>query len=238
MGYLVKLEIFEGPFDLLLNLIEKAEIDIFDIPIAQITDEYLDYLKQMQELDLVVSGDFLVMAATLLQIKAKMLLPVKPQDDEEVLEEDPREELVERLLEYKFYKEIANILQMKSQQAAVVYPRYFYEQSQYKPPIFTNPIGEADANTLEKMFSQVLQALKESETVTHIRRRRSMAETIASIRLTMLKRKKVTFSELLVVKDRYYILVTFLAILELIRMREINAVQDHDFGEIKLVLLS
>ncbi|NMB38328.1 MAG: segregation/condensation protein A [Firmicutes bacterium] len=239
MGYLVKLEIFEGPFDLLLNLIEKAEIDIFDIPIAQITEEYLDYLRKMQELDLVVSGDFLVMAATLLQIKAKMLLPAKPQTDEEEPEEDPREELVERLLEYKFYKEIAEILQTKSQQAAGVYPRYFYDQSQHKSPIFTNPIGEADANTLAKLFSQVLQALKESKTVTHIkRRRRSMAETIASIRLTMLKRNQVTFSELLIEKDRYYILMTFLAVLELVHMQEIKAVQEQDFGEIKLILLA
>ena len=122
MGYLVKLEIFEGPFDLLLSLIEKAEIDIMDIPIARITEDYLDYLRQMQELDLVVSGDFLVMAATLLQIKAQMLLPKKPPADpdaEEEAEADPREELVRQLLEYKFYKEVAQILKEQADQVAV-----------------------------------------------------------------------------------------------------------------------
>ena len=95
MGYLVKLEIFEGPFDLLLSLIDKAEIDIMDIPIARITEDYLDYIRKMQELDLVVSGEFLVMAATLLQIKAQMLLPKKPPLAPDAVgeeEADPREE--------------------------------------------------------------------------------------------------------------------------------------------------
>ena len=125
MGYLVKLEVFEGQFDLLLSLIEQAEIDIMDIPIAQITEDYLEYLRQMQELDLVVSGDFLVMAATLLQIKAKMLLPKKPKtgdSDDIEEEEDPREQLVMQLLEYKFYKEAAQILQERAEQITV-YPR-------------------------------------------------------------------------------------------------------------------
>ena len=123
MGYLVKLEVFEGPFDLLLSLIERAEIDILDIPIAQLADDYLDYLHQMQEHDLAVSGEFLVMATTLLQIKARMLLPKPPAiDGEEYDEEDPREDLVARLLEYKFYKEVANLLQEHYQAAEAVYP--------------------------------------------------------------------------------------------------------------------
>lgn len=122
MSYLVKLEVFEGPFDLLLNLIEKAEIDIMDIPIARITEDYLDYLRQMQELDLVVSGDFLVMAATLLQIKAQMLLPKKPPADPDLEgedEADPRAELVRQLLEYKFYKEVAQVLKERVDEVAV-----------------------------------------------------------------------------------------------------------------------
>ncbi len=238
MSYLVKLEIFEGPFDLLLNLIEKAEIDIFDIPIAHITEEYLDYLRQMQELDLVVSGDFLVMAATLLQIKAKMLLPPKPKTSEEESEEDPRQELVFRLLEYKFYKEVALALQDKSLQASGFYPRYFPENTQVKSRIFTNPVGDANASTLAKLFSQVLKALEEIETVTEIKRRKSLAETVTSVRLTLLKRKHVKFSELLTIKDRQYILVTFLAVLELIKMREIQATQERVFGEINLVSLA
>lgn len=233
MSYLVKLEVFEGPFDLLLSLIEQAEIDILDIPIAQITEEYLAYLRKMQELDLVVSGDFLVIAATLLQIKAKMLLPSKPvmllEDDEE---EDPREALVERLMEYKFYKEIAERLHNQSEQTAFVYPRCQTSAGEKKLPIFVNPVGDVDVDILNKLFAQVVLAINERKRVRQIERKISLPTTIRNVRITILKRQNVTFSELLVAKERQFIVVTFLAVLELIRNREIIVVQDHDLGEI------
>ena len=237
MGYLVKLEVFEGQFDLLLSLIEQAEIDIMDIPIAQITEDYLEYLRQMQELDLVVSGDFLVMAATLLQIKAKMLLPKKPKtgdSDDIEEEEDPREQLVMQLLEYKFYKEAAQILQERAEQITV-YPRAYPESLEQEPPIFTNCVGDADAKTLAKLFTQVLAALEESKKVSYVKTGISLAECIGSIRLTLLKRESVTFRELLVRKDKPFIIYTFLAVLELVRMREIYAFQEHEFDDIRLV---
>lgn len=238
MSYLVKLEVFEGPFDLLLSLIEEAEIDILDIPIAQITEEYLAYLRQMQELDLVVSGDFLVMAATLLQIKAKMLLPNKPAILIEEDEEDPREALVGRLIEYKFYKEIAEKLQERGEQTAFVYPRCPDLAEEKKPPIFVNPVGDADVDTLNQMFSQVLLAIQERTRVRQIERKISLSSALDSVRLTLLKRRNVKFSELLVAKNRQFIVVTFLAILELIRMREIVVVQEHDLGEILITGVS
>ena len=236
MGYLVKLEVFEGPFDLLLNLIDQAEIDIMDIPIAQITEDYLGYLRRMQELDLVVSGDFLVMAATLLQIKAKMLLPKKPKLDENDTddEEDPRDQLVMQLLEDKFYKEAAEILKNRAEEITV-FPRVYPEPSEQKPPVFANPVGDADARTLANMFAQVLSALEESKKVSYVKRGLSVAECIGNIRLTLLKQESVSFSDLLVHRDRAFIVVTFLAVLELVRMREINAVQKHDFGDIRLI---
>ncbi|HHX02300.1 MAG TPA: segregation/condensation protein A [Firmicutes bacterium] len=237
MGYLVKLEIFEGPFDLLLSLIDKAEIDIMDIPIAQITEDYLDYLRQMQELDLVVSGDFLVMAATLLQIKAQMLLPKKPPlDPDSVGEEeaDPREELVRKLLEYKFYKEVAQILKEQADQVAV-FPRAYFEANSEQAPIYVNCVGDVDAKVLAGLFAQVLAALDESNKVTYIKRDLSLAEAISKLRLTLAERKSVVFSELLVQRDRIFIIYTFLAVLELIKLREIYAIQDRLFGDIRLV---
>ena len=105
MSYRVRLEMFEGPLDLLLYLIQVNEIDIYDIPIAKITEEYLGCLARMQELDLEVAGEFLVIAATLIHIKSKMLIPAEEAAGEEVPEEDPRKELVERLLDYKRFKE-------------------------------------------------------------------------------------------------------------------------------------
>lgn len=238
MGYLVKLEVFEGPFDLLLNLIEQAEIDILDIPIAQIAEEYLDYLQKMKELDLAVSGEFLVMATTLLQIKARMLLPKRPADEEDGEEEDPRESLVTRLLEYKFYKDVASLLQEYHEIAEVSYPRLLANDRQKKQPIFTNLVGETDPTCLAQLLEDVMQALAESETVHQVsnRTRISLNECIAQVRLSLLTAKKLIFSDLIIVKERYYIVTTFLAVLELVRMREVVVVQNKDFGEIHLQL--
>ncbi|HWI55555.1 MAG TPA: segregation/condensation protein A, partial [Desulfobacteria bacterium] len=113
MAYQIKLQVFEGPFDLLFHLIEKNEVDIYDIPIAKITEQYVEYIKNMQMLDLEVASEFLVMASTLLSIKARMLLPKPPKEDPELDEEDadPRDLLVEKLLEYKKFKVMAEFLQ-------------------------------------------------------------------------------------------------------------------------------
>src|SRR5262245_50489134 len=123
-SYRVKLEIFEGPLDLLLYLIKKDEIDIYDIPIARITEQYLAYLELMQELDIAVAGDFLVMASTLIYIKSKTLLPPEPKlDGEEDLGDDPRAELVERLLEYQKFKSAAQMLYSRGEIESACYTR-------------------------------------------------------------------------------------------------------------------
>jgi segregation and condensation protein A len=113
MGYKLKLDIFEGPLDLLLYLIKRNDIDISDIPITEITAQYMEYIEVMKMLDLDIIGDFLVMAATLMQIKSRMLLPPDPNEEGEEMEEDPRDELVRRLQEYKRFKEIAEALKEK-----------------------------------------------------------------------------------------------------------------------------
>jgi len=122
MTYKVKLEVFEGPLDLLLYLIKKEEIDIYDIPIAKITDQYLEYLELMKLLDLNIAGEFLVMAATLIHIKSRMLLPPDQLEGEEKEEEDPRAELVRRLLEYKKFKEAATELSHMEKQQKNYFP--------------------------------------------------------------------------------------------------------------------
>lgn len=132
MAYQIKLEVFEGPFDLLFHLLEKNEVDIYDIPIAKITEQYLGYITAIQILDLEVASEFLVMAANLLAIKARMLLPKPPVEDEEALEEyDPRDELVEKLLEYKKFKVMADFFQEKETLMNRVYTRQNEEEMFY-----------------------------------------------------------------------------------------------------------
>src|SRR5258706_3305068 len=135
-SYRVRLEFFEGPMDLLLYLIKKDEIEIKDIPIAHITEQYLEYMTLMQELDIAVAGDFLVMASTLIYIKSKMLLPPSPKiEGEEELNEDPRTELMERLLEYQKFKEAAQMLHSRGEIEAAVYTRGTLETDKANPEV-------------------------------------------------------------------------------------------------------
>ncbi len=237
MGYLVRLEVYEGPFDLLLNLIERDQIDILDIPIAKIAQEYLAYLKQMQERDLVVSGDFLVIAATLLRIKSTMLLPRNPEFEEVSEFEDPREELIAQLLEYKFYKEVAQTLVDRNQQATAMYPRLHYESNEKKLPIYTNPVGDSSIHQLASLYQQVLHVVKESAHVHEVQRRISLSECMQELRVRLIAGHETTFTQLVGARDRYHTIVTFLAILELVKKREIIIIQHQDFGEIYLELI-
>lgn len=121
MAINIKIEVFEGPLDLLLHLIKKAEVDIYDIPIAEITEQYINYLKTMEELNLEIASEFLVMAATLLEIKSKMLLPRKKVNEDSEQEDDPRREIVQKLIEYKKYKEFAEKLKMIEEQNTIFF---------------------------------------------------------------------------------------------------------------------
>ena len=158
----LKLQVFEGPMDLLMHLIEKNKIDIYDIPIVTITDQYLEYVRQMEHSDMNVTSEFLVMAATLLDIKSRMLLP--REEDEEGEEEDPRDELVRRLLEYKMYKFMSEELREKSRHAGL---SYFREQDlpeevrSYVPPLnYEELIGDRTAQSLRNVFADVMKRRK------------------------------------------------------------------------------
>lgn len=234
MSYKVKLEVFEGPLDLLLYLIKKEEIDIYDIPISRITEEYLGYLELMQLLDLNIAGEFLVMAATLMHIKSRMLLPPEEIQGEEE-EADPRAELVRRLLEYKKFKEAASELsQMASHQ------KHFF--ARVGPGIDINGIApeseffEASLFDLITAFTKVLKDIPKEVFHQVVKDEFTVSEKIHDILHLLVEKKKMRFTELFrKAKNKTEIITIFLAVLELIKIREVNALQPTPFGEIEIV---
>lgn len=226
MGYMVDLEAFHGPLDLLLYLIEKNEIDIYDIPIAQITDQYMDYLNKTGDIDIEKLGDFLVLASYLLSLKSKMLLPkhnFEANNADGDPDFDPRDELVQRLLEYKKFKEIARHLASMQQGDE---PRVFYRQSTFSPE--TNEVLIADVRTLVRAYKEVLEKLDENEASFELPAGDiNVAEKMQEI-LNELYNKPVglVFQDLFVnISTRREALAYFLALLELIRLQKVEAVQ-------------
>ena len=235
MVYRVKTEIFEGPFDLLLFLIRKHEIDIYDIPIHIITNQFLEYIELMKILDLEVAGEFIEMVASLMNIKARMLLP-KPVfgDDDDV--EDPRTELVQRLLEYKKFKEAA--LEMSDFEEI---RRKLYSRKYFVKPEDDNPVPNEEYLQNVTLFDLLLafkKALDNMPKVTYHEVKKievTVEEQTEFILSTMADRGNVLFSELIEkIKDRIVIIVTFLALLELIKLRKIFVRQSRVFEDIQI----
>jgi len=235
--YEVRLEAFEGPLDLLLHLIREHEIDIYDIPIAIITEQYLEYISFMESLDLALAGEFLEMAATLIRIKVQMLLP-KETDEEE--EEDPREQLVRKLVEYKQFKEVAGRLSEQEKERRDYFPRGVdpksyvdFEEEEMDIEEFLRDVTLFDlVDSLREVLSRVPERVDvhsvDMETVT-------VEEQIDLIRTVMSERSSIPFAE--VFGDgagRFEIIATFIALLELIRLGEVRAVQKRNFGDIEI----
>lgn len=232
MSYKVKLEIFEGPLDLLLYLIKKDEIDIYDIPIAGITEQYLGYLEFMKLLDLNIAGEFLVMAATLMQIKSRMLLPEPAKGDEEELEGDPRAELVRRLIEYKRFKEAASRLQEKAARQKDLFKRGVggVETEDDSDNLF-----EASLFDLITAFNKVMKDVPKELFHEVAKDEFTVEEKMHDIFHLLVKQPSLSFMELFRrAKNRLEIITTFLAVLELTRLKEIIAVQSAAFGDIKI----
>ena len=236
MGYKLKLDIFEGPLDLLLYLIKKNDIDITDIPITEITRQYMEYIEMMKMLDLDIVGDFLVMAATLMQIKSKMLLPPEPSE-EEALEVDPRDELVRRLLEYKKFKEIAETLKEKELKRMDFFSRAIDEEAKQQLKEDAKEIFiEASLFDLITALSNALN--KAPEEVIHeiVTDEYTVEAKIHDILHGLLKRSVLSLSTLFQeARSKMEIIVIFLAVLELIRLREIKAVQERSFDDIRIM---
>ncbi|MBN1464803.1 segregation/condensation protein A [candidate division KSB1 bacterium] len=231
MLYKVKLEAFEGPLDLLLFLIKKSEIDIYDIPISVITQQYLEYIEIIQLLDLEAASDFILMAATLMRIKAQMLLP-KPEVEEMDEIEDPRQELVYRLLEYKRFKEVALDLAEKEKEARLTFPRGSYTFEQTIAPDFSE-ISDVTLFDLVAAFRQIVGA-KSAAPVHRIHEINvSLEEQMQLVMNTLREKRQVAFSSLFKKEDdKLVLIVTLIAILELVKQKAIKASQSAVFGEI------
>jgi segregation and condensation protein A len=237
MSYKIKLQLFEGPLDLLIYLVKKDHLNIYDIPIAKVTEQYLSYLELMKCLDLNIAGEFLVMAATLMQIKSKMLLPPDPATVAEEEPVDPREELVKQLLEYERFKEIAQELRQRETGQQDVFKRPKPTISGKELPPADAPVYfEASIFDLITAFSKALEDTPKELFYDVIKDEFTIEEKIHNILHTLLVNSSIRLFELFSqAKNKLEIIVTFLAILELTRMKEILAVQKEVFGEIEIV---
>ena len=243
MAIPVKINVFEGPLDLLLHLIEKNKIDIYDIPIVEITDQYMEYLHSMEQEDLGTMSEFMVMAATLLDIKCKMLLPKEVNEEGE--EEDPREELVQKLLEYKMYKYMSYELKDYMDNAAGVFyknPSIPDEVLKYREPV--DPAELLAGLTLEKLNNIYQSILKKQESkIDPIRSKFgtiekeevSLSDKMLEMKEFAKTHRKFSFKDLLKKQcSKVQVIVTFLSVLELIKMGHIHVVQEEIFDDIQI----
>lgn len=234
MSYKIKLEIFEGPLDLLLYLVKKDHLNVYDIPIAKVTEQYVRYLDMMRLLNLNIAGEFLVMAATLMQIKSKMLLPIDESQATQEEQEDPRAELVKRLLEYEKFKEIAQDLRQKELDQREIFKRPKM-QNKEEASESGEVYFEASLFDLISAFSQALEDVPKELFYEVVKDEFSVEGKVHEILHLMLVEQSVSISGLFSgAKNKMEIVVIFLAILELIRLKEIVARQKSVFGEIEI----
>lgn len=243
MALSIKLTAFEGPLDLLLHLIDKNKIDIYDIPIAEITDQYLEYIKELNSEDMDLASEFMLMAATLLDIKSRMLLP--KEDEEEIEEGDPREELVRRLMEYKTYKYMSQILREQMDNAGIAVakdPTFPKCVEEYRPPVDLDELLEGvSIENLMSVFNDVVR--RQQSKIDPIRSRFSriekepvsVGEQMRKLELKAIKKRSMSFKEVLGENtDKVNIVVTFLAVLELMHYGKIKITQEELFSEITI----
>lgn len=233
MAYEIKLDIFEGPLDLLLYLIRKNEIDIYNIPIALITKQYLEYMQKMKALNLDLAGEYLVIASTLMHIKSKMLLPDEdhlPDDDEE----DPRDELVRQLLEYQVFKEAALNLDNRPILDRDVFKTGYYP-IETEAPSNEDVALEIDIFELVQAFQKIISQMDITEYLELDTEKISLSDKINEIMERLLENKSLTFSELLMGQNnRRTVVYTFLALLELMKLKLVKAYQAESFGSIRI----
>lgn len=234
----VKLEVFEGPLDLLLYLVKKDEVDIYDISIERITSQYLQYLEAFEVLHIEIAGEFLVMAANLLYIKSRTLLPKDQQmPDEEADEEDPRWELIRQLIEYRKFKEAAAHLRDQEEMQAALFPRAVSLDPAHAPVLDeTMMLGDVGIFDLINAFQKALKRLPAEEKPGEIREETyTVTDRINHLMRRIDRGVSVRFEELFgEASTRNELVVTFLALLELIRMKQFRVRQEEQFGEIWL----
>lgn len=239
----VKLQVFEGPLDLLLHLLEKNKVNIYDIPIVEIANQYMEYIAEMKRQDLNVVSEFLVMAATLIDIKSRMLLPAPETEDEDEEEEDPRAELVQQLLEYKMYKCMAYELrdrQMDAERVLFKEPTIPPEVAEYEEPInMEELVSDVTLARLNEIFKSIMK--KQVDKIDPIRSKFgkiekeevSLSDKMAYLENYCLTHSRFSFRSLLEAQaGKMEIIVTFLAILELMKTGKIFISQEHTFDDI------
>lgn len=221
--YRVRLKNFEGPLDLLLFFIKRDELDIYDIPISYITNQFLDYIRLMEELDLDVASEFILMASMLMSIKARMMLPQEDSDDE-LDEHDPRYELVQRLLEYKRYKEMAEKMESIEEEAQKKHFRGYREADEVEKQASGEALKDVTMFDLMSAFKKVLTDLKKQEVVHHVEKIQHTIEEQTEYVLNCLQNQgRTSFTAMcLDLGTRTKIVVTFLAVLEMLKERQIN----------------
>jgi segregation and condensation protein A len=230
--YKVQLEVFEGPLDLLLYLIKQDEIDIYDISLERITRQYLEYLQTFKELDIELAGEFVVMAANLIYLKSRSLLPVDQQPPDECAEEDdPRWDLIRQLIEYKKFKEAATDLHVRELQQEAIFAREASPQSENQLRL-----EEVGIFQLINAFQSVIKRVEARQEVQEIRGERfTVSEKIEAILRRMAAGVPIRFSDLFgAIFSRVEVVVTFLALLELIRLRQVRATQKNILAEIEI----
>ncbi len=237
MNYKVKLDIFEGPFDLLVYLIERSKMSVYDIKISEITTQYIDYVKKMQDLDIELAQDFMVLAAELIQIKTRMLLPSeKRKEDGDVLVEDPRTDLVQRILEYKQFKEMGYFLADQEEITSHIHAKPAEDLSSYEGE--PEEIIKGSLTEFAQAFMEFIIKKQRIEEMHKIyerieRQKMSMENRIRQVSEVLTKKKKVSFSELIEGDNTHFNkVITFMSILELLRERSIIAEQKKRYGDI------
>ncbi len=229
--YSVQLENFEGPLDVLLHLIRQQEIDLYDIPIARITDQYLSFLELMKDLNINIAAEFLVMAATLIFIKSRMLLPPDPNAAEEGAGEDPRQELVEQLLEHEKFKNAAQMLYSRETVELSVWPRGQNEFEEEEKELVSATLFD-----LVKAFHLMVERFKEQIVMEVDRESVTLEQKLAEIRRMLMVKKEILFSSFFERKlSRLHLVVTLIALLELTRLREVRLFQTAVFADIRIV---
>jgi len=228
--YRVQLNNFEGPLDLLLFFIKRDELDIYDIPISYITKQFLEYINLLEELDLDVASEFILMASMLMSIKAKMMLPREDTDEDELDETDPRYELVQRLLEYKRYKEMSEKMADMDEETRKKYMRGYPEADTVEQQASGEALQDVTMFDLIAAFKKVLQDIERKNIVHHVEKVSTTVEEQAEFVLNRLQEHgKQSFMEVCsTLQNKIYVVVTFLAVLEMIKEQQINLFLEED----------
>ncbi|MEX0995019.1 MAG: segregation/condensation protein A [Balneolaceae bacterium] len=228
--YRVRLKNFEGPLDLLLFFIKRDELDIYDIPISHITNEFLEYIRMMEELDLDIASEFILMASILMSIKAQMILPREEDGEDELEEDDPRYELVQKLLEYKRYKEMAEKMSVLDEETRIKYYRGYLEEDEVEKQATGEALKDVTLFDLMSAFQKVLTDIKRQHSFHRVEKVQvTIEEQTEYVLHTLQNQGRLSFKKLCAEFDsKMAIVVTFLAVLEMLKEHQINLYMEED----------